>query len=84
MKLVILQNGWKKFLIWYNSLYNYYYNSEKTINGKEINFYSKTKSFKDLLENKKNEEIKSLLIEAFKSAYFNGYISLNKTFYCKI
>ena len=67
----------------YISLFNYYYNNEKTINGKEITFSSKTKSFKDLLDNKKNEDIKYLLIEAVKSAYFNGYNSLNKTFYCK-
>ena len=67
----------------YISLFNYYYNNEKTINGKEITFSSKTKSFKDLLDNKKNEDIKHLLIEAVKSAYFNGYNSLNKTFYCK-
>jgi hypothetical protein len=67
----------------YISLFNYYYNNEKTINGKEIIFSSKTKSFKDLLENKKNEDIKNLLIEAVKCAYFNGYNSLNKTFYCK-
>jgi hypothetical protein len=37
----------------YISLFNYYYNNEKTINGKKIIFSSKTKSFKDLLENKK-------------------------------
>jgi len=67
----------------YISLFNYYYNNEKTINGKEIIFSSKTKSFKDLLENKKNEDIKSLLIEAVKCVYFNGYNSLNKTFYCR-
>ena len=37
----------------YISLFDYYYNNEKTINGKKIIFSSKTKSFKDLLENKK-------------------------------
>jgi hypothetical protein len=67
----------------YISLFNYYYNNENIINGKEIIFSSKTKSFKDLLENKKNEDIKDLIVEAVKCAYFNGYNSLNKTFYCK-
>jgi hypothetical protein len=67
----------------YISLFKYYYNNEKTINGKEIIFSSKTKSFKDLLEKKKNEDIKDLIVDAVKSAYFNGYNSLNKTFYCK-
>jgi hypothetical protein len=67
----------------YISLFNCYYNNEKIINGKEIIFSSKTKSFKDLLENKKNEDIKDLIVEAVKCVYFNGYNSLNKTFYCK-
>jgi len=67
----------------YISLFNYYYNNEKIINGKEIIFSSKTKSFKDLLENKKNEDIKELIVDAAKCAYFNGYNSLNKIFYCR-
>ena len=65
-----------KYLDFFN---DFYFNEEKetdkiTFKGKEIPFSNKTKNFYHLL--KKYEKDKSLLIDAAKSIYFNGYDSL--------
>lgn len=69
----------KYFNMKYLELFNYYYNKEKALKeiifeGKRIILSGNTKSFFYLL--KKNENLRTKLVETAKSVYFNGYESL--------
>ena len=69
----------------YIKLFNYYYNKEEPLKkiifeNKEIILSPKTKSFYELLEKNKNNELREEIIKAVKSIYFNGCDSNNNHF----
>ena len=87
LEKVISSSTWLSnlFELKYLKLFNYYYNKEEPLKkiifeNKEIILSPKTKSFYELLEKNKNNELREEIIKAVKSIYFNGCDSNNNHF----
>lgn len=75
---VIKKSEWLKkcFEIKYNTLFERYYNNSEQLNninleGKIITLSNKTKSFYDLINSQKNEDLKQKIIDVTELAYLN-------------